>query len=255
MKPFLLIGAAGCAWPFWSGLTAQAATHPLLLSKSHDSFFAENDLAYSRYLRLSHDGSYQQINQDSTGSTEVDRGTWEQGADTSVLLHSEQRGLRFRALRSGPLTVVLDSPEKIAALPEVAAAIRRLLANSQDDVFEADAAHDLDASPATVSVDRQAETFSRNDLISLAAQSDEVYQTEQSHTYRLTQLRPTGRPLLLVLQGATFGPAQVEAVCRDYRAPRGEAPPFYFAQTDARTFASWVGRYHAAEVFDGSSKP
>ena len=229
--------------------------HALRLPTKQDCFFTENDLAYSRFLRLSRDGSYQQIDQNSTGSTEADRGTWEQEADAVVLLHAERRGLRFRAVRSGPLTVVLDSPDKIAALPEVAAAIRRLLAASQDDVFEADAAHDLGAPPAAVTVDRRAETFSRSDLVALAAQSDAVYQTEHTHTYRLTPLRPAGGPLLLVLQGATFGPDQVEAVRRDYHVPRGDAPPFYFAQTDARSFANRVGRYQAAEAPDGSSKP
>ena len=255
MRAFPRVNAAVCALCFWVNGGARGAALPPRLPKNRDLFFVENDLAYSRYLRLSRDGSFQQIDQDAAGSAEVDRGTWEQDADDTVLLHSERRGLRFHALRSGPLTVVLATPGAVAALPEVAGSVRRLLAGSQDVVFGAEAASELSAPPAVVAVDRQAETFGRNDLTALAAQCDEVYQSEQSHTYRLTPMRPTGGPLLIVLQGATFPPGQVEAVQRDYHVPRGEAPPFYFAQTDARTFANRVGRYEAVEVSGGLSKP
>ena len=255
MRAFLRVNAAVCALFFWVNGGLQGAALPPRLPKNRDLFFVENDLAYSRCLRLSRDGSFQQIDQDAAGSTEVDRGTWEQGADDAVLLHSERRGLRFHALRSGPLTVVLATPEAVAALPEIAGAIRRLLAVSQDDVFAAETASELSTPPGAVSVERQAESFGRNDLTALAAQCDEVYRAEQSHTYRLMLIRPVGGPLLIVLQGATFAPGQVEAVRRDYHVPRGEAPPFYFAQTDARTFANRVGRYEAAEIPGGLSKP
>ena len=239
----------------WTVLSVQGKPPQRRLPKDRDSFFVENNLVYSRYLSLSHDGTYRQINQDRTGTAEVDRGRWEQGGDAVVLLHSEQRGLRFRAVRSGPLTVVLDSAGKIEALPQVAAAIRRLLETSQDDIFEADTAHDLSVAPAEVFVDRQAETFGRSDLVSLAAQSDDVYRTEQTRTYRLTPIHTDGGPPLLVLQWATFGPEQVEPVGREYHVASGEAPPFYFAQTDARTFANRVGHYQILQLPGGPSNP
>ena len=243
MKCFLAAGCAVLTVLLQTSSGLSAAPKSVRLPKGRDSFFVENDLVYSRSLWLSSDGTYRQIDQDRSTSVEVDRGTWEQLADASVLLHSTYRGLRFRALLGGPLTLVLDSPEKIAALPAVSAAIHRLLANSEDIVFEAETAGELSVTPAVVSVDRHAETLRRDDLLSLAAQIDDTIRVEQTRTYLLTPMLLTNGPLLLILRGAVFSPEQIPAVCQDYHVPRGEAPPFYFAQTDAKTFANRVGRY------------
>lgn len=255
MKAFVSAAAVALAvlWQASNGLSGTPSR--LRLPKGRDIFFVENDLVSSRCLDLSHDGTYRQIDQDRTTSTEVDRGTWEQATDDTVLLHSTGRGLRFRALLAGPLTVVLDSPGKIAALPEVAAAIRRLLENWKDVVFTAKTAAELNSPPALVSVDRQAETIRREDLLSLALQIDNTVQTEQTRTYVLMPVRVVNRPLLLVLRDAVFGPEQISSVYRDYGVPHGAAPPFYFAQTDARTFASQVGRYREFQFPGGLSNP
>ena len=170
-------------------------------------------------------------------------------------MHSTYRGLRFRALLAGPLTVVLDSPGKLAALPEMAAAIRRLLETSEDVVFAAKTAAELNAPPAVASVDQRAETIRREDLLSLAAQIDDTIRTEQTRTYVLTPRKADNRPLLLVLRGAVFGPEQIASVCRDYQVPCGEAPPFYFAQTDARIFANRVGQYRELQFPGGPASP
>ena len=255
MKPFVSVSLVALAllWPIDNSLVA--APDRLRLSKGRDSFFVENNLVYSRCLVLLHDGTYRQIDQDHTNSEEVDRGTWEQADDDTVLLHSTLRGLRFRALLVGPLTVVLDSPGKISALPEISAAILRLLATSEDAVFAASTAAELNSPPATMSVDRQVETFRREDLLALVAQIDDTVRTEQTRTYTLKPVAIANRPLLLVLRGAVFGPEQIAAVCRDYQVPRGEAPPFYFAQTDERTFANRVGHYRECQFPGGPARP
>ncbi len=228
-----------------SGLGAPGGA--LRLPKGQDCFFVEDNFAYSRYLSLSHDGTYRQINQDADATVEADRGTWEQDARSVVLLHSTHRGLRFRALLSGPLTVVLDSPGKIDALPGVAEAIHRLLAGSEDAVFAAADAGELGGLPAVVSVDRGAEIFSRAEVSGLCAQIEQTVQTERTRTYQLTPVRVGGRPLVLVLQGAVFGPERVTEICREYRVPPGAAPPFYFARVDAREFARRAGVWRGLE--------
>lgn len=218
-------------------VSAAPSVHILQLPKDRDNFFVEEDLAYRRALRLARDGTYQQFNQDATATLEADRGTWEQNPQAIVLLHSTTRGLRFRAVRSGPLTVTLGGTETLDALPGLAAAIRRLLADSEAAVFRPETAAELGAPPAAVTVDSAAESFRREDLTSLLAQLDRALETERTHTYRLTPLRLPGRPLLLVLQDAFFGPDRAEEVTREYHVQRGAAPPFYFAQTDAAVFA------------------
>ena len=248
----ILYGAA--VFLLWISGSLRAAGDDFL-PKNRDSYFVENNLVYSRYLHLLRDGSYQQINQDGQGSAETDRGRWEQTREGVVLLHSTRRGLRFRALLSGPMCLVLDGPEIMAALPRVAAAIRQLLATSEDAVFAAQAARDLSVPPATVAVRRQAEVVQRVELAALATQIEDTLQTEQTHTYRLNPLHPAGGPLLLVLQDAVFGPARLAQVGERYRVPRGGAPPFYFARTNERSFANRVGRWRELPPEDASPLP
>ncbi len=220
---------------------AGAAPSPIL-PRNQDAFFAEDNLVYSRYLSLARDGTYRQINQDRQTTVEADQGTWEQDpAGTAVSLHSTLRGLRFRALLSGPLSVVPDEVAKLDALPALAAVVRRALAASEAEVFAASHVTDLCVPPAAVAVDPRAETFSRVDLTGLLAQLDQAIRTEAMRTYRFLPVRLPGRPLLLVLQGATFGPERAAQTCREYGVGRGGAPPFYFAQVGAREFARRVG--------------
>ena len=248
MKLLLWVGGAAVLLGPWLSRGVSGAQGGLRLPAGQDNFFVEDDLVYSRSLCISHDGTYRQINRDSAAAKEVDRGTWEQASDATVRLHSTYRGLRFRALLSGPLAVVLDSPEKIAALPEVAGAIRRLLAAAQDAVFAADTAREFGSAEAKVTVDRQAETFRREDLASLAAEIDDTIWTEESHTYVLSPVRPAGMPLLLVLKGAVYGVQEVARVAQEYKVKKGTAPPFYFAQTKPQTFANQVGNYQDLPV-------
>ena len=245
----LLAGTLWCC-----GLFAALPTE-LALPKERDCFFVENDLVYSRFLQFSRDGSYRQIDQGTEETKEVDRGTWEQAEGSSVRLHSTFRGLRFRALRSGPLTVVLDSGDKVAALPEMARGARRLLAESQDAVFAASTAAELGVPPAVVEVDRRAETFRRDELIALAAQMDDASESERTRTYVLLPLRLPDHPLLLIQRGATFPAEQAGEVCRTYRVRRGQAPPFYFAQTTAAAYANRVGRWQELALPVGLPNP
>ena len=106
-----------------SGSVRAAAPTTPRLTKKQDVFFIENDFVYRRFLQLARDGTYRQINRDRA-AVEVDRGTWEQTADGTVLLHFTRGGLRFHALSSGPLSITLDDPQKLAALPVAAGAIR-----------------------------------------------------------------------------------------------------------------------------------
>ena len=46
-----------------AGTVRAAATVVPRLSRKHDTFFIENDFVYRRFLELSRDGSYRQINQ------------------------------------------------------------------------------------------------------------------------------------------------------------------------------------------------
>ena len=246
---------AAAVFLLWTCDVLQAAGVDPLLPKTRDSYFVENNLVYSRYLHLRQDGSYQQINQDHTGSAEADRGTWEQTQGGIVLLHSTRRGLRFRALLSGPMSVVLDRPDVMAALPQLAKAIEQLLNTSEDAVFESQAARDLSVAPATVAVDRQAETVQRNELEALAAQIEDTIQTEQTHTYRLTPVRPAGGPLLLILQDAVYEPAMVAQVKERYHVLAGGSPPFYFAQTEVQPFANRVGRWRELTTEDQTPLP
>lgn len=232
-----------------------AAPDPLRLPPGHDLFFVEDNLAYSRYLSLARDGTYRQIDQSRAGAVEVDRGSWEQAPDHTVALHSTYRALRFRALRSGPLTLLLDEVGKVDALPQVAASIQSLLAREQAAVFAASDAGKLDAPPATVHLDKGVESFRREELLVLAAQITQTLQTEAPRRYAFAPVRAPGGPLLLVLSGATFGPGQVAKTCRDYRVPRGSPPPFYFARTDAGTFARRVGRWRELQPVGGGGEP
>ena len=228
-----------------AGTVLAAAAKGFRLPAHRDAFFVENDLVYRRFLALMHDGAYRQINQDRTACAEVDQGTWDQTPDGVVRLHSTRHALRFRALTAGPLTVVLDSQEKLNALPRLAASIRRFLDSTQDGVFRTVAADELGADPASVAVGQGAETFSRDDVQSLLRQAEDTAASERTGVYPFMAVKPPGSTALLVLQDAVFQAADQARVRRDYPVKGNDAPPFFFAQVDARTFAREVGSWQA----------
>ncbi len=206
------------------------------LSKKQDAFFIENDFVYRRFLLLARDGSYRQINRERSAA-EVDRGTWTQDADGAVLLHFTRGGLRFHALLSGPLSVLLDDPPSANSLSAVADAIRAWLARSSNAVFAAASVTEIAVPPGVLHLDPGAESVSRADFESLARQIDDFAWSEQQQTYRLTFLKPANSPALLIPRGAVFQAEDLPRVQREYRIGRRQPPPFYFAQVDAATFA------------------
>lgn len=225
-----------------AGLAQAAGPATLRLSKKQDAFFIENDFVYRRLLQLARDGTYRQINRERTAAAEVDRGTWEQSADGTVLLHFSRGGLRFHALLSGPLSITLDDPQRFPALPAAATAIRRWLAQSSNVVFASESAYEIRVSPVELTVDPQAESFRRGELEALARQIDDFVRSEQTRTFRLTPIQAGGR-CLLVQQDAVFQAADLPRVRDEYPTGRGQPPPFYFAQVDAGTFARAAGSW------------
>jgi hypothetical protein len=231
---------------------APAATNDKLrLARHEGSFLVQDNLVNSRLLDLEPGGAYRQIDVDHASAAETDRGTWEQDAKGAILLHPTRDALRFRALTSGPLGIVLDRPGVLAALPELTQAIRSFLTQSEDDVFAtADLAQIQTAAASAgvpalaLSIDPKVETFSRPDLISLTRQIDDLRWSERTNTYILSPV-PATSPPLLVLQDARFQAQDLPAVRRAYHVARGQAPPFYFARVDARTFARRAGRWKA----------
>lgn len=236
MSRALLVGlmlslAAGGPGP------VHATTQPTLrLPKKRDAFFVENNFVYRRFLQLTRDGSYAQINRAGNTAAEVDRGTWSQDADGTVLLHFTRGGLRPHALVSGPLSIRLDDPENFGELPTTADAIRRWLAPSHDEIFAASSVREL-----PVALDPKAESVRRTDLETLVRQIDDFTWSEQHQIFQLTLTKPANCPALLIPREAVFGLVDLARVCSEYRVLSGQAPPFYFVQVDAGTFAREAG--------------
>ena len=224
----------------WLAICALLTFHGFRLPAHHDAFFVEDDLVYRRFLALMHDGAYRLIHQDRTACTEVDQGTWDQTSDGAVRLHSARHALRFRALLAGPLSVVLDSQEKIDALPRMAVAIRKFLDETRDQVFAAGNVRDLGAV-----VSPGAETFSREEAQSLLRQVEDTSESERTGVYTLAAVETPGGPTLLILRDAVFQAGDLARVRHDYPAKGNAAPPFYFARVDARTFAREAGTWQA----------
>jgi hypothetical protein len=158
-------------------------------------------------------------------------------------------------LFSGPLTIVLDRPGVLQILPVLAGQIRRFLAQSDDDVFARTGSAEIlaalppaDSANAPLSIDPTAETFSRDDLVSLAHQIDDLLWSERTNTYILSPVSNASPPLL-VLQDARFQARDLPAVRQQYGVQPGQAPPFYFARVDARTFAQRAGRWKVLRLF------
>ena len=232
----------------WWLLVPLAATH---LPVGRDAYFVENNFVYRRFLALMHDGMYRQIDQERTHCAETDTGRWEQAADGTLRLHSTHHALRFRALLAGPLSVVLDSQEKLDGLPSLATAIRRFLDATGDAIFAAPTVADFDGQHL-VALDPTAETFPRADLQSLARQIDHAAAAERTDTFVFTPLKPAGSPLLLILQDAVFETGDLARVRSAYHVALNAAPPFYFTQVDAREFAREVGRWQEFRFVGGT---
>jgi hypothetical protein len=230
--------------------TAAAATPGTFrVSQRDGAFFIQDNLVNSRLLDLEPGGAYRQIDVQRNSAAETDRGTWEQDAHGAILLHPTRDALRFRALTSGPLSVVLDRPGVLPALPALARAVRAFLAHSEDDVFASADLGQIQTSAASsgapalaLSIDPKAETFSRADLGALVHELDDLLWSERTNTYILSPV-PNTSPLLLVLQDARYQAPGLAAVRREYHVAAKQAPPFYFARVDAQTFAQRAGRW------------
>ena len=238
--------ALAAGWLFWSavggmGFARAAVPADLRLARKQDTFFIENDFVYRRFLQLSRDGSYVQINREHAVATEVDRGTWTQEADGTVLLRFTRGGLRWHALVAGPLSISLVDPQTFGALSTAAGTMRRWLAQSSDDVFAAEHLGELAQPPVMLTLDPKAESFRRAEVEALVRQIDDFVWSEQNRAFRMTLLKPPGSPKLLIQRGAVFEAGDLARVQQEYRVPRGQAPPFYFAQVDAKTFAREAG--------------
>jgi hypothetical protein len=227
-----------------------AASSAFRLSRQTGAFLLQDNLVNSRLLDLQPGGTYRQIDVDGSASAETDRGTWVQDARGAILLHPTCDAMRFRALTSGPLTIVLDRPGAMDGLPLLAAAIRRFLAQTEDEVFARTGVAEIQASlPAAdvLSIDPKAETFSRMDLLALARQIDDLLWSERTNTYILSPV-PNTSPQLLVLQDARFQAQDLPRVRQEYRVKPGQPPPFYFARVDGRVFARRAGRWKVLEL-------
>ena len=263
-----ILGTARRAVPtlFWVGAALLAAFGSLRaglaafhLSPRESAFFVQDNLVNRRLLDFDADGTYRQIDVDNSSSAETDRGTRELDARGAVLLHPTHDGLRFRALVSGPLTIVLDRPGVLSILPVLAGGMRRFLNQSGDDVFARTGIAEIQADPAlsdvparALAIDPNAETFSRADLISLARQIDDLLWSERTNTYILSPV-PNASPELLVLRDAVFQADDLPRVRQEYRVQPGEPPPFYFARVSARTFARKAGRWKVLQLPGGPS--
>lgn len=213
------------------------------LPKNSDIYLVEDDLVYARFLALAREGTYSQINRDEHGSTEVDRGRWEQDAAGTIRLHSTCRALRPRSLRGGPLYVVIAGQEQIEALPRLLVSMRRFLGEYADAVFDAASASEMDAPGAPgILVEHGTTTFDRADADALAARIVEVLECERSCIYGLEPMK-SADTALYILPGNAFRETDLPTVRRDYRVGAPAAPPFYFARIDVKTYVREVGRW------------
>ena len=222
------------------------------------SYYLQDNLVNSCLLAFAPDGTYRQIDVDRTTSAETDRGKWERDGQGNLLVHPSRDGLRFRALVSGPLTIVLDRPGTLTLLPLLADLARRFLADNEDSVFARTGIAEIEAGLPEGSVanalwiEAEAETFSRADLVDLARQIDDLLWSERTNTYILSPVTKTS-PALLVLRDAHFQAADLPRVRQEFRVPPGQAPPFYFARVDAETFARRAGRWKVLPPLFGRS--
>ena len=201
----------------------------------------EDDLVYARFLALARGGTYRQINRDTRGSLEVDRGCWEQDVSGALRLRSSCRALRARALFCGALSVATASQDQLDGLPPLLASLRGLLGEYTDSVFDAATVAEINVSAAApIFVAQGAATFDRADADGLARQIGELLVRERTGIERLDAVG-TGPVPLFVLPGSVFREWDPVAVRRIYRVDARTPPPFYFARIDAGSYARQVG--------------
>jgi len=239
---------AALAWPL-AALASTPDAAPFRLPRQTDSFFIEDALVYKRLLHFERNGVYHEIDQDRWTSAETDRGTWEQDSHGAVLLHPTTRALRFRALFAGPLTVVLDRPEALPALPLLRDAIHAFLARSEDAVFARSGVDEMRVRPpgsgesiGLLSIDPHVETFARAELESLQSQLNDLLWSMATNTSILEPVR-LGNCDLLVLRGAVYQPPELARLRRERHLPAGQPPPFCFARVNAPAFVRAAGTY------------
>lgn len=231
-----------------------AAAATARLSRKSDSYFMEDDQAYSRFLWFQANGSYRQINRNSTAAEEVDRGTWEQAASGEVALHPTDGMLTFRALSSGSLLVVLATQAQMDTLAALQTRITAFLTENQDTVFARSALHDLvedvnasgetdPASGARVELAEHAYTFDRNELEDLLRQVNDWLRSKKTGSITFDLASIPGRPLLLIQKGAVYSRSSLTNLPASTRTGSNDAPHFYFAQVSRGVFLKSAGEW------------
>ena len=237
-------------------LVARTAAHagpstPWRLPRDREVYLMEDDLVYARFLRLARGGAYSQINRDEHGSTEGDRGRWDQDKTGTLRLHSTCRALRPRALSSAGLSVALTDAGAFDGLPRLLASMQHFLAVYPDTVFDAATMAEINQPGApTVHASRDAATFDRRDAAALVARIEAALAGERGATYLLEPVENVSTALF-ALQGSVFGAADLAGVRRAYRVADRTIPPFYFAWIDAKTYAAEVGRWQPLRLPGG----
>ncbi len=225
---------------------------PWTFPRGRDVYLMENDLVYARFLLLSRDGTYQQINRDEHGGKEVDRGSWEQEPAGTVRLHSTCRALRPRALSAGGLSMALTGDGAFQGLPLLLVSMRRFLAGNGDAVFAAVRVVELNTDGApTVHVEGGAITFDRRDVLMLAARIEAALDGERTASYLLLPVTNAVRAIFVLREGV-FGAADLAGVRRTYGVADGATPPFYFGRVEAKIFAAAVGRWEPLRLPGGA---
>ena len=219
----------------------QAADPTPRLSKSTTRFSSRTTSFTAGFLQLARDGTYRQINRERTTGAEVDRGTWEQSAEGTLLLHLYPGRIALPRPAERPACHHGRRPSKIDAMLASANAIRRWLAPSGDVVFAAENVDKIAVFPLCSRLLRKPSPFAAATSKAWRGRSTIFVRTEQTHTFRLTPVDAGGRRLL-VQEDAVFQAADLPRVLTEYPVRTGR-PPFYFAQVDAGTFAREAGSW------------
>lgn len=242
------------------GVAAETARtpEPLVLSKTADTYFMEDDVVYARFLWFQPSGHYRQINRDRTTSEEVDLGVWEQTAGGEIALHPTNGMLLFRALSAGPLLVMLDTQSRVDSLVTLRNAMVNFLRVYQDSFFARSALSDLgqEKTPeqagatapehAQVVLSEGVDTFERSDLENLLRRIDWWLASKSTNRFLFEPVVQPGLPTLLIQRGAVFSKANLPvAHAKRVVAAAAPAPPFYFARIDRQTFLARAGKWKA----------
>ena len=223
------------------------------LSRTVDTFFVEDDQAYTRCLWLEAAGTYRQVVNGFGLAREVDQGTWEQAAGGEVVLRPTNGALTFRAVSAGPLWLAFDRQAQVDSVPELLRAITGLLERFQDQVFARDVLAELESlTGGRITLPADAATFERTDLLELSRRLATWLQDRTSGAVVFDLLSEQPAPALLIQRGAVYAKDSLASVRRDYKVARTAAPPFYFARTDEKTWRLRAGRWLPFDHLGGS---